>query len=426
MAVFVLDKRKKPLMPCSEKRARLLLKRGRARVHKMRPFTIRIVDRTLENSGVQPIALKIDPGSKTTGIALVREAGDEHHVLHLAEITHRGSKIKKDLSSRSATRRRRRGNLRFREKRFNNRRRNKGWLPPSLQSRVDNVVSWTKRYMRFVPLTRIVIERARFDTHLMQDAAISGVQYQQGTLAGYEIREYLLQKWNRSCAYCDATNVPLEIDHIQPKSNGGSNRPSNLTLACHDCNQAKGNRDIRDFLAEDPKRLAKILAETKRPLRDAAMMNATRYATADQLKALGLPVETSTGGRTKFNRIRLGVPKTHALDAACVGEFGALHDWSVPTLAIAAMGRGARQRALSDKYGFPRGHRPRVKLIAGFQTGDIVRAEVPSGKKTGVHIGRVAVRSSGSFNIKTKNATIQGIAAKHCKLVQRADGYAYA
>ena len=97
MAVFVLDKRKKPLMPCSEKRARLLLKRGRARVHKMRPFTIRIVNRTLENSGVQPIALKIDPGSKTTGIALVREAGDEHHVLHLAEIAHRGSKIKKDL-----------------------------------------------------------------------------------------------------------------------------------------------------------------------------------------------------------------------------------------------------------------------------------------------------------------------------------------
>ncbi len=72
MAVFVLDRSKKPLMPCTEKRARLLLERGRARVHRVQPFTIRLVDRTVEESGTQPLLVKVDPGSKATGIALVR------------------------------------------------------------------------------------------------------------------------------------------------------------------------------------------------------------------------------------------------------------------------------------------------------------------------------------------------------------------
>jgi len=74
LAVFVLDKRKRPLMPCSEKRARLLLERKRARVHRLVPFTIRLVDRTVETSVVQPVRIKIDPGSRTTGLALVRES----------------------------------------------------------------------------------------------------------------------------------------------------------------------------------------------------------------------------------------------------------------------------------------------------------------------------------------------------------------
>ena len=74
MAVFVLDRRKKPLMPCSEKRARIMLERGRARIHRMMPFTIRLVDRLQENSVLQPLRLKLDPGSKTTGLALAREA----------------------------------------------------------------------------------------------------------------------------------------------------------------------------------------------------------------------------------------------------------------------------------------------------------------------------------------------------------------
>src|SRR5919204_2752343 len=134
MSVFVLDKHKKPLMPCSEKRARLLLERRRGVVHRRYPFTIRLKERG--GGAVQAVRLKLDPGARTTGVALVREAGDGQHVLHLAEITHRGATIRKRMVQRAAFRQRRRSdNLRYRARRFANRRCPKGWLPPSLQSR---------------------------------------------------------------------------------------------------------------------------------------------------------------------------------------------------------------------------------------------------------------------------------------------------
>src|SRR5438105_1438877 len=141
MAVFVVDKRKKPLMPCSEKRARLLLERGKAVVHRRYPFTIRLKERV--GGAVQPVRLTLDPGAHTTGVALVREreAGDNQsrHVLHLAEIAHRGRTIRKRMLQRATFRRRRRSaNLRYRARWFDNRRRPQGWLPPSLRSRVDS------------------------------------------------------------------------------------------------------------------------------------------------------------------------------------------------------------------------------------------------------------------------------------------------
>ncbi|MEB3826998.1 HNH endonuclease, partial [Phormidium sp. CCY1219] len=108
----------------------------------------------------------------------------------------------------------------------------------------------------------------------------------------------------RTCAYCGVQNVPLEVEHIQPRSKGGADRVSNLTLACHSCNQAKGNGDIRDFLSRLPDLLGRILKQTQSPPRDAAAVNSTRWALL-ALKATGLPVTTGTGGQTKFNRLRL-------------------------------------------------------------------------------------------------------------------------
>ena len=424
--VLVLDRRKRPLMPCTEKRARLLLRRGRARIHRMYPFTIRLVDRTVEKSRLQPLRLNLDPGSKVTGVAVVREdTQSNQHVLVLAEIMHRGHEIRDALMTRYAFRRRRRAKLRYRPARFDNRTRHAGWLAPSLQHRVDTTMAWVDRLSRWAPVSSISQELVRFDTQAMQNPEISGIEYQQGTLAGYEVREYLLEKWNRHCAYCPATDVPLQAEHIVPKARGGSNRISNLTLSCASCNTNKGTRPVEEFLAHDQKRLKRIKALAKATLRDAAVVNSTRWALYTALQSTGLPVEISTGGRTKWNRSRFGIPKTHALDAACVGDFVSLKNWEAPTITIKATGRGCYQRTRLNGYGFPRGYLIRQKHAHGFQTGDMVKADVPKGKMAGIHSGRVAIRASGYFNIQTNDGVKQGIAHRYCRITQRADGYFY-
>lgn len=440
MAVFVLDSKGKALMPCTEKRAGLLLSRGRARVHRLMPFVIRIIDRQLESSALQAVQCKLDPGSKFTGMAVVRvseqidvatgEIEKTVHVLSLFELVHRGRQISEALTSRRAMRRRRRSQLRYREARFLNRgNKQRGWLAPSLQHRVDTTCAWVKRIQRWAPITQIAQELVRFDMQKIQAQAeggdIAGAEYQQGTLLGYEVREYLLEKFNRTCAYCDAKEAPLQIEHIHPRSCGGSNRISNLTVACSICNQKKGAQDIKVFLAKDPKRLAKVLAQAKAPLKDAAAVNSTRWALFTALNKMNLPVAVASGGQTKFNRCRLNIPKTHALDAACVGEVSSISAWHKPTLHLKCTGRGSYQRTRLDRFGFPRGYLTRLKSIKGFQTGDMVKAVVPTAKKAGTHMGRVAIRATGSFNIQSCNGLVQGVSHRHCMVVQRADGYGY-
>jgi 5-methylcytosine-specific restriction endonuclease McrA len=437
VAVLVLDRKKRPLMPCTPKRARKLLASGRARVHLLFPFCIRLVDRSIEQSCVQLLRLSLDPGSKTTGLAMSRieeVTGADGvlepvmHIVFLMELAHRGRAIMDSLHARSAMRRRRRANLRYRAPRFFNRTKPEGWLPPSLQHRIDTTDAWVARFRRLAPITHLAQELVRFDMQLMQNPDISRIAYQQGTLAGYEVREYLLEKFHRTCAYCGAKDVPLQMEHIQAKARGGSDRVSNLALACRPCNAKKAAQDIRQFLAEDPERLACILKQAKAPLRDAAAINATRWTLLGTLKKTGLPVETGTGGRTKWNRNRLGILKTHALDAACVGLVLDVRGTNVPTLRVKCTGRGSRCKTRLNKYGFPRAYLTRKKTAFGFRTGDMVRATVPAGKNKGVYTGRVAIRITGNFNIQlgaAGAAPVQGISHKHCRVLQRADGYGY-
>ncbi|MEM9955685.1 MAG: HNH endonuclease, partial [Chloroflexota bacterium] len=195
----------------------------------------------------------------------------------------------------------------------------------------------------------------------------------------------------------------------------------NLTLACHACNQAKGNQTADEF------GYPKLQAQAKKPLRDASVINSTRWALYNQLKTLGLPIEIGTGGRTKYNRSIQNYPKTHWLDAVCVGESGQdvfVHHKMQPLL-ITAMGRQSRQMCRVDRFGFPRTKAKQNRSVKGFQTGDIVKAVVTKGKKIGTYVGRIAVRASGSFNIKTANEIVQGISHKYCQIVHQVDGYAY-
>lgn len=424
--VFVLDKHGAPLDPCPPARARKLLATGRAVVHRHTPFVIRLKDRTLEGSEVQGVEIGIDPGSKHTGIAVFTAVDGVRAGKYAVQLDHRGLQIKAKLEARSAYRRGRRSrNLRHRAPRFLNRTKPAGWLAPSLRHRVDTTTSWVSRLSRWAPVTAVHVERVAFDVAAMTAGRpLEGVEYQHGTLAGTEIREHLLAKWRRACAYCGVTSVPLNIDHIHPRSKGGSDRVSNLTLACIPCNQKKNATPVEEFVTI-PAVLRRILAQAKAPLRDAAAMNATRYALARALKELHPDVRSSSGGRTKWNRTRTGTPKTHTLDALHVGELDDVGSWPAGVLVAKATGRGRYQRTSPDRFGFPRLTRSRIKVHCGFQTGDLVRAVVPSGKKAGTHVGRVAVRARGSFNITTRHGFVPDIHHRHVRLLQRADGYGY-
>src|SRR5947209_979939 len=423
--VFVLDANKQALNPIHPGRARLLLKQGKAAVYRRYPLTI-ILASAVEQPPLHPLRIKVDPGSQTTGIALVNDLTGE--VVWAAELAHRGEQIKRGLDKRRAIRRsRRQRKTRYRKPRFANRGKRTGTLPPSLESRVCNVLTWVRRLMRLCPVTAISQELVRFDTQALEHPDIEGVEYQQGQLSGYEVREYALLKWNHQCAYCDARGVPLELDHVQPRSKHGSNRVSNLTLACLSCNQRKGNRDVREFLHDDPARLVRMLAHMKAPLRDAAAVNATRWALYERLKILDLPVEGGSGGETAYNRVMRGLDKSHWLDAANVGRStpASLIIKDIVPLHITATGHGSRQMCRMDKYGFPRSGPKQHKRVQGFQTGDLVRAVVRSGPKQGTYVGEVAVRTRGSFNITTAQGVVTDIHHRFCVLIARSDGYSY-
>jgi 5-methylcytosine-specific restriction endonuclease McrA len=401
-------------MPCRPARAKELLRNGKAAIFRRFPFTIILKGRS--GGATQPLAFKVDPGSRATGVALVADFKRGKTVVWAAEISHRGQAVRDALLSRSALRRARRSRkCRHRAPRFLNRTRREGWLPPSLESRIANVTTWLSRLRRWSPVSAVSLELVKFDTQKMRDPEISGVEYQQGEIQGYEVREYLLEKWGRKCAYCGAKNVPLQVEHIVPKSRGGTDRVGNLTIACGPCNGAKGNRTAAEFGHPE------IQARAMEPLKDAAAVNATRWALFGRLRETGLPVECGTGGMTKFNRTHLGLPKSHWADAACVGESGAVV--RVPDLSpllVSATGHGRRKRCLPDAFGFPKAHTKRAKTFQGWRTGDIAEAVVPTGKYAGTFTGRVAIRHRPCFRVGRAD-----VHPKHLRRIQRSDGYDY-
>src|SRR6266542_1863983 len=418
--VFVLSTDGQPLDPCHEARARELLSKGRAAVWRNFPFTIKLTNRTRAESQTHDHRLKLDPGSKITGLAIVQEG--TARVVWAGELTHRGQQVRDALLRRRQIRRsRRQRKTRYRPARFLNRRRRAGWLAPSLAHRALTTDTWVRRLRAVCPIMALSVELARFDTQAMEHPEIAGVEYQRGTLLGWEVWNYLLAKWGHRCAYCGATDVRLEQEHLIPRSRGGSDRITNLTIACRPCNERKGNQTAAEF------GFPHLMALSKAPLKDAAVVNSVRWAIYQRLLATGLPIEVGTGGRTKWNRARLGWDKSHWRDAAVVGA-STPDDLCIAVgsvLLIAATGHGSRQMCRTNKYGFPTRHVPRRKRHLGFKTGDLVRAVLPSGKHVGTHVGRVAIRSTGKINIATPAGLVQGIHHRHCQIIQRADGYAY-
>ena len=399
--VAVLDTKKRVLEPCHSAVARRLLREGQAAVYKRYPFTI-ILKREVVDPKTTDYTLSIDPGSKCTGMAIT---DSENNIVAAFELHHRGAAIKKQLIDRAGHRRSRRTRkLRYRPARWANRSRkapvltadgwcyqsfgqsSKKWIAPSLMSRVFNIHTWVNRLSKAYPITQLAVEHVKFDTQLMENPEISGVEYQRGTLYEAELWEYLLEKFGRKCFYCGAKNIPLEKEHILPKSKGGTNRASNLTLSCRPCNIKKGNQHPNEIDGEFGKDVQKALKDAKKPLKDAQAVNTIRWKIVETLKATGLPVICGTGGKTKWHRKRAGLPKTHYYDAACVAGVPKANQVS-SVLAIHAVGYGHRQNLglYQTKQKSPGFKRPytRLESVDGFQKLDTVEMRKKKGRIIG-------------------------------------------
>ena len=297
LRVPVLNMRGEPLMPTTPRKARKLLEQGKAKVVSRTPFVIQLLYPTGETK--QDITLGIDAGYKYIGYSAISATNE----LIAGELELR-TDIPKLLEKKRGARRQKRDKLWYREPRFLNRSRPKGWLAPSIEHKLQTHIRLIEQLKRILPITKVIIEVVSFDTQKMQRPEISGVEYQQGELQGYEIREYLLEKYQRKCAYCGKKDVPLEIEHIIPKSKGGSDRVSNLTISCHECNQKKGNKTAVEFGH------SRIQKKAKESLKATAFMNNVRWKLVNMLNS-----GWTYGYRTKYYRIRLSLEKSHVNDA---------------------------------------------------------------------------------------------------------------
>ena len=310
MNVFVLAPDKKPLMPTTPRRARMWLKQKLARIVNRTPFTIQLCFEP-SSRHTQHVKVGVDTGSKTVGVAAVTDS----QVLYQAEISLRTG-IKRSLDQRRQYRRNRRNRkTRYRPSRFNNRKRSRDWLPPSLRSKAESTVRAIVQVAGILPVKHVRLEVASFDTQKMQAPEISGIEYQQGELKGYHVREYLLAKWRRKCAYCGRAGIPLEVEHIVPRIRGGTNRVSNLTLACKTCNQSKGKRTAEEFGYPE------VQTRALKPLRDAVQVSIIKTWIIRSLSnLLGQEnVSTTYGYETKYKRMKmLKLPKTHYFDAVAI------------------------------------------------------------------------------------------------------------
>ena len=310
-----------------------------------------------------------------------------------------------------------------------------GWIAPSLMSRVFNINTWVNRLSKAFPITQLAVEHVKFDTQLMENPEISGVEYQRGTLSGTEVREYLLEKFSRKCFYCGLKNSSsgYEVEHVLPKSKGGTDRVDNLTISCRSCNIKKGNQHPDEIEGKLGKDVQKALKAAGKTLKDAAAVNTIRWKIVETLKATGLPVICGTGGKTKWHRKRAGLPKTHYYDAACVAGVPKANQVS-SVLAIHAVGYGHRQdlglyQTKQKSPGFKRPY-TRLESVDGFQKLDIVALYTKKNKVVGCLNSFDKTDDGKPQKLRIKNDWTNGdgrtggdITRLH--RIQRRDGYGY-
>jgi hypothetical protein len=233
MFVYIINCHGKPLMPCQPRKARVLLKAGKAKVVKMVPFTLQLL---YGSSGYkQEVSVGIDAGRKHIGVS----ATTEQAVLFEAEVQPR-TDIAELLATRRQFRRARRSRkTRYRASRFLHRKKPDGWLAASRQHTIDGHLKTIRLVHKILPVSRTTIEVAQFDIQKIKNPEIEGAEYQQGPQLGFwNVREYVLFRDGHRCQWCQGASKDkiLNVHHVESRKTGGDSPDNLLTLckACHD------------------------------------------------------------------------------------------------------------------------------------------------------------------------------------------------
>lgn len=304
--VYVQDIDGKPMMPTTRHgKVRRLLKDSKAVVVNTCPFTIKLMYKTSDYK--QEIVLGVDAGTKHVGLSATTKSKE----LYASEVILR-SDVVDLLSTRRGLRRTRRSRLRYRKQRFNNRVKSKkdGWIAPSVRHKIDSHIRIISFVYSILPVSKLIVEVAQFDTQKIKNPEISGKEYQEGEQLGFwNVREYVLARDGHKCQYCKGKSKDpiLNIHHIESRKTGGDS-PSNLITLCETCHKEfhKGN--------------IKLKVSRGKSLRDAAVMGIMKWKLYEELKSLYPNVKMTFGYITKYNRINHGIEKSHVSDAFVISR----------------------------------------------------------------------------------------------------------
>jgi len=390
MVVYVLNKHGKPLMPCHPARARILLKQGKAKVVYRTPFTIQLL---YGSSGYkQLITLGVDSGYKYIGLSAITAKKE----IYSAEVQLR-TDISKLLTERRQHRRfRRYRKTWYRKPRFLNRKKPEGWLPPSIQHKLDSHIKVIEHVKKILPITKVNIEVAAFDIQKIKNPDISGKDYQNGEQKGFwNVREYVLYRDKHTCQICKGKSGDsvLEVHHIIPRSKGGTNRPDNLITLCRTCHQNLHRNNLKVSLTANKN----FKAET--------FMSIVRWKLVNRLKELGNAMFITYGYLTKQKRLELGLPKSHINDAFVIAG-GSKQKRSSVYYFI-------KQVRKSNRKLF-KGIRSRIRntaerFVKGFQRFDKV-------KYRGTECFIAGRRKTGYFSLKKLDGTVVSNSASYKEL----------
>jgi hypothetical protein len=311
MRVFVVNMRGEPLMPCSNQKARKLLKLGKAKIFRYNPFTIQLLYATGET--VQECRVGIDTGARMIGVAIT----SENKILTKGEIELRQD-VSENITERAAHRSRRRARkTRYRKSKYLNRKRKDGWLPPSVQSKLNATTFWIDRFCSLVPKPRLSIEVGKFDVAKMINPEIESEEYKDGNVSGYySVRYFVFARDNYTCQVCKKQNKILRTHHIIYESCGGTNRADNLITVCTDCHTSD-NHKPGHVLYEWMQKKKKV-----KQYKDPAFMNIVRK----RIYQLYPSARITYGSETSPKRKELGLDKTHYNDAITISGIGFINE----------------------------------------------------------------------------------------------------